>query len=269
MRTSLFIGALLSAGASSLAGCAFSDGDPWGEAEWSVEARFDEAGRASESGLRTSDDYRVVVEQLNWSVQAVQLAYALGDSVEGFDPSDPPPGYSLCHNGHCHADSGELVDYEDIAAELAAESGQGGAVITQAIETRLAIEASPTVFPLGACSNECRLERGRIATATVQTGELYLVARVTDAREGDAERLNGESLQVELRVNSQLDLQSALDLEIDGRRDPVVHFDASLTIDAGLFDGLQWADETALAAGLASALEDHASLTLSTTRASF
>lgn len=258
------IGALLSGG------CAFTDGDPWGTAEWSVEARLDEAGRTSAEGLRTSDDFRVQLDTLSWSIVSAQLGYAAGGSVEGFDPADPPPGYSLCHNGHCHADSGELVDYEDIAAELAAASGQGGVTITQAIDTSLALETTTAALPLGDCSNDCRLQRGRIATATLQTGDLRVVATVTDAREGEDNRLGGEALAIDVLIPATLALQSALDLELDGRKPPALRFEASLQLDAGLFDDTPWsAEPETLRAALAANLGEHATLTLTTTRADF
>ena len=43
-------------------------------------------------------------------------------------PGKPPPGYTLCHNGHCHHPSGRLVPYAEIEAELA-----GGGVGTAAV----------------------------------------------------------------------------------------------------------------------------------------
>lgn len=45
-----------------------------------------------------------------------------------FDPAKPPPGFSLCHNGHCHATSGALVPYAEVAAVAA-----GGSAAPQAL----------------------------------------------------------------------------------------------------------------------------------------
>lgn len=39
-----------------------------------------------------------------------------------FDPTNPPEGYSLCHNGHCHADDGSLPTYAEIEAALAGDA---------------------------------------------------------------------------------------------------------------------------------------------------
>jgi hypothetical protein len=40
-----------------------------------------------------------------------------------FDPANPPPGYTLCHGGHCHRADGALIDEAQIRAELQAKAG--------------------------------------------------------------------------------------------------------------------------------------------------
>ena len=41
----------------------------------------------------------------------------------------PPPGYSLCHGGHCHTTDGGIESYEEIEAKLAG----GGAVTVDSV----------------------------------------------------------------------------------------------------------------------------------------
>ena len=174
--------------------------------------------------------------------------------MEGFDPADPPPGYSLCHNGH--TPTPKLVDYEDIAAELAAASGQGGVTITQAVDTS-SRSRRPQPPPLGDCSNDCRLQRGLIASATLQTGDLRVVATVTDAREGEDNRLGGEALAIDVLVPATLALQSAIDLELDGQP-PALRFEASL--QATRVPSTTPSADQALRAALAANLGEHATL---------
>ena len=106
-----------------LSGC-LGDGLPWGQLETSMTASFaPPGGRLDDQGrLKTTANY--VVDDLKVTVgfDAFSLVLA-AQGAAGFDPANPPEGYSLCHNGHCHSDSGALVDYEDIALEMAGGSG--------------------------------------------------------------------------------------------------------------------------------------------------
>ncbi|MBM4373379.1 MAG: hypothetical protein FJ098_17105, partial [Deltaproteobacteria bacterium] len=107
------------------AGCAFTDGEPWGEVRPALRVVFDPSPErlTPEGWLRTTLGYGVELHALDVSVDGLTLSMAAGgEGAAVFDPADPPEGYSLCHNGHCHAASGALVSYEAIAAEL----GGGG-----------------------------------------------------------------------------------------------------------------------------------------------
>ena len=105
-------------GASS---CAFDDGDPWARASFELSLGFEPgAARLDDEGrLVTPGDWAIALETPIAHVDSVTLTMAGEAGTLSFDPAEPPPGYSLCHNGHCHADDGRLVDYEDIELELA------------------------------------------------------------------------------------------------------------------------------------------------------
>jgi len=118
---------------ASLTSCILPPGEGWVPIELNVQAVFESDGRIQENGrFKTSKNYEIEfgsVELLGLGFRLEALAAAQGLVV--FDPQNPPEGYSLCHNGHCHSASGELVDYEDIQEELNLASGASGLALFQ------------------------------------------------------------------------------------------------------------------------------------------
>lgn len=93
------------------AGCAFDDGEPWGRVETTLRAepRFD-------TPRITIDSVEIGIRNVRYYGPGTGAGGAAGGDVP-FDPANPPPGFSLCHGGHCHADDGRLVPYEEIGAD--------------------------------------------------------------------------------------------------------------------------------------------------------
>ncbi|MEO1268057.1 MAG: FKBP-type peptidyl-prolyl cis-trans isomerase [Myxococcota bacterium] len=58
---------------------------------------------------------------------------AKGDTADKdgpvFDPANPPKGYSRCHRGHCHHESGKVASYATIMKEMGATTMVGGKAI--------------------------------------------------------------------------------------------------------------------------------------------
>lgn len=224
-------------------GCAFEDGDPWGRAEVSMQARFaPEDGRLDEGRVKTTTNYAVRVDHLSIRFDGLSIGLAAEGGVTAFDPANPPPQYSLCHNGHCHHEDGRLVDYEDIALELAGGAG-GGPVITQAFdEVPVALSSEPTPIDVGACSSDCQLPRGALATATLTIGSLELEGRVFDRLTGDAARVDEGGLPLSLSMPLTLNYGVALE-GLVGKGEPVnVVLDGDFAVPSALFDGVEWAE---------------------------
>ena len=111
-------------GVALATGCAFDDGNPWGWIDTDLTI-----GSVPSSAEVSLDSQTALVDSIRLLVP--------GDSAGGvpdFDPSDPPPGYSLCHNGHCHAADGSLVDYEDIIAGTGGAASGPSAIINRRIQ---------------------------------------------------------------------------------------------------------------------------------------
>lgn len=169
--------------------CTIDDGNPWGEASFELKAQFDRANRG-EDRLRTSKDFEVQLDSVELEISTVSIGLGQGE-VTGFDPANPPEGYSLCHNGHCHAADGRLVDYEDIAAEIS--GGQVGAELIGAVDRSIsALDAEPIPVDCG----PCELERASFRTATIRVESLAMTGIVTDLR---AEKRIEDNTRFEVR----------------------------------------------------------------------
>jgi hypothetical protein len=112
--------------ATSLAtgGCASGPGGPFATVDGVIASEYAvPLDRALPDGwAKLATDYQLRINSARIGVVDAELRARTGGgggSGATFDPANPPPGYSLCHAGHCHRDDGALVSYEDIQAELA------------------------------------------------------------------------------------------------------------------------------------------------------
>ena len=100
-------------------GCALGPGHGWTRARIESTVTWSAEGRLQTDGLfKTSKNYRLRFEAFELKVQRVEIETVADGIDSDFDPAMPPPGYTLCHNGHCHNDAGELIDYDDILLEM-------------------------------------------------------------------------------------------------------------------------------------------------------
>ena len=239
--------------AGLLAGCAFEAGQPWGELDATVEVAFEPAGsRLDDQGrIKTSNSYRVRVDRLQVRIDAVTVRMASGAAgAAAFDPADPPPGYSLCHNGHCHHDSGALVDYADIELELRGVAG--GASVTMGVEpAAVSLEVGDrAALPLLPCEGRaCDLPRGALGGVEVVLGAMELSVLVSDTRDPDAFRLPEGEAELSLAAGQGLRITAPIDGRIDEEHPVGVGIGATLVVPESLFDGVEWPAAVAATAG--------------------
>lgn len=228
----------------SISHCSFQPGEPWAEIDAGVSARFVpemHAGRIDALGrLVTANGYALSFDTFALELGALVLLHSGPSAVTDFDPSSPPPGYSLCHNGHCHSDAGELVDYEEIQLEL--DQGGAGArpIIYPITDAALDVRAAATSYTLEECPAQtgCILDRGRISAVGLRVVGLRIRARVEDvtgARLGP----DGVAFVADLELDTQL-LRS-VKLDIDADTAPGIGLDASFEFPVAGFDAVQWA----------------------------
>jgi hypothetical protein len=238
LRGAAVAGALVAGGALA-PGCAWDVGEPFARLTARIEARLEvPADRDLGDGWQMlATSYQIAIDTLVVEAGAVALGDA-GDGAGVFDPANPPPGYSLCHNGHCHAEDGSLVPYEDIAAELG-----GGGVTTV---TRLPVGVLDLVASVARgleCTPSCDLPRANIVVATLDVTRVQASGRVRDG--GSPPRFGGErawALDLAFAADQPVVLSSPLDLPADRAHDPGVTLDLTLALTSRVFDAVAWAE---------------------------
>ncbi len=231
----------------ALGGCAWQPGQGFAVVEPSVRVAYESlSSRAASDGYqRLSSDYQVRLESASLRLSGIELLASASGSGSGagttFDPSRPPPGYSLCHGGHCHRDDGALVPYEQVAAEMGGGGGSS-AVVTLATEGPLDLLAPETRAM--ACAPECALPQTQVTQGRWSVAALRLEGSVRDSRV--PARFQGErSFVLELPTAPTTDapvaiLTGAVDLPSDRTHPPEAKLRLDLVLTAALFDAVDW-----------------------------
>lgn len=238
MRTHLIWPLLL------LAGCAWNEGEGFAVLEPTVKASYEpEEDREVYPGFQAlASNYQVRPSAAAITLQSVELIPRRVSTGGGrFDPSNPPPGYSLCHGGHCHRDDGALIPYEEIEAEL----GGGGAVtrplITLPVGEVNLFNRDPISVP---CQPTCELPQTELATGRWAITALRLQGVVRDGLA--TPRIAGEQ-GFELELASPPGgtpiavLEGDLDVPSDRENEPRVKLVLKLEIPSRIFDEVDWA----------------------------
>lgn len=265
MMTTRCLGALLCA--AMLTACTFEDGQPWGRAQVQLRTSSDFTQRAvSPNRLRVGNGFELEVQQFTWHVEAIELALAPPSTASiDFDPSAPPAGYSLCHNGHCHADDGRLVDYEDIALELHSGMGASALAFVQQLDGQQALFTTPATLAGDPerCTNRCELERGVLTLASVNIKEVTLTGIAHDVRD---ERLPVEGHPVSITLTEPISFSALLDDAQIGPGEPVERvLRARLMIGASVFDDIAWGDPVLAPQRFRANLLEHTDFTVNST----
>lgn len=226
-----------------IVGCALDAGEPFATLTPRLESRVEiSAGRDLGMGWqKLASNYEIRIDELVIDAEPLVLLDS-GVGAVGFDPANPPPGYSLCHNGHCHADSGALVDYEDIAAELAQGSGATAVVALPTGNLDLIVGVSRALN----CEPSCALPLANIGLATMAVTRIRGAGLVRDGNV--PARVEGEqswSLSFDFDPNTgddgdALTLSTALSLPADREHAPDVAMTAEFLFTSVVFDDVAW-----------------------------
>jgi hypothetical protein len=235
------------------AGC-LGEGRPWGEVELAVGVGFEPpASRLDEAGrLKTANDFRVELEGLDVEIGAVELLAEVAGVA--FDPSSPPPGYSLCHNGHCHADDGRLVPYDEIAAELA--GGAGSEVVVGVEGGVFALEGVGRVTGMTACGEAAPcVVSSPVTVGLVRVGVpvLRVRGRVFEGRTS-VQRVPVEGVPFEVSIATETTVATTGGWRFGPAERLGLSGVALVEVPASLFDGVSW--EAMEAAEIEAAIAD-------------
>lgn len=253
---SRWVALVLSTGLALVAGCAFEEGNPWARADFSSVVAFDEAGRSDGDRLSTSRNYEVELEGLIVEIGALSLTAGAANAVD-FDPANPPEGFSLCHNGHCHSDDGQLVDYDEIAASL---GGASSLEITSTVEKALAIGTGEGLVRGDDCGGTaCELPRGALTSSRIFVGSITLTGRAFETL--DDARIPEEGVDFDIEVAVDQQLQTPLDGIVGEELTGDVDVTGELVISASLLDAIDFSDLDSASSEVASEFAEEVSWT--------
>jgi hypothetical protein len=249
-----------------LAGCTFEDGSGFATIR---DARVSAAlvpGEARDLGNRT------VLTNLAYRVQLDQIELELGDTsleevqTQGgggdvqFDPANPPAGYTFCHSGHCHAEDGSLVSYEDIEVELAGGSEAFAPVVTLQVDGAFDLWAPETrLVRRFAPSRE--LPRTTLRRCAVGLARLTATGSVSGGPQGAGLGDTTLPLSVDLPLADQA-IDRVLSLSIDRDGPGEVSVRVALVVDGTLFDDVEFGAIAVDGAVVIAAPESDAALKL-------
>ncbi|HJN77229.1 MAG TPA: hypothetical protein QGF58_25110 [Myxococcota bacterium] len=182
-----------------------------------LDVAFDptEARDLGDGLVLTDTGARVQFQVLELDVAELRVEELIGGVT--FSEQDPPDGYSLCHNGHCHADDGELVDYATIEAEIG-----GGS-----FETALSWPIDGTIDALAG-------ETLTLSSCPQDLPELSLRRLSIDVTEL---RFEGTVDGQELWASMSGDALGPFTLDVDRSAPEAFSLDAALIFDGTGFDG--------------------------------
>lgn len=226
--------------AIGLVACATEPG--LGYRTWQAQVNFSfdyGSGRLSEdSWLRLDNDYEIKLERASVGGGQIELLTNMSDSTGNdavFDPANPPPGYSLCHNGHCHTTDGRLVDYEEIQAELAGGNSGQLHLLAAAILPAFDWQSGLTKTNLP-CQPSCELTKAQITKVRLHLRELSFAGRVRDSRANP--RFVGEQQWTYDHNALRLERSVQITISLDQPAQLVTLLAA--TLSPALWDSLTW-----------------------------
>lgn len=196
-------------------------------------------GRARDLGegaFLTDEGYRVRLEAARVQVTEVELLQLQGSSGGGggtFDPANPPAGYTQCHGGHCHADDGALVSYEEIEAMFAGGSARFEPLVTVPIDRELdVLDGEHVLFDEFLPSAE--LPQATIDRVEVVVSQLVLRGEIEGGTLDEP-----VMLEVELAIAEPLAATLSSRIDRDGPEE--IALEVELRLDATMFDDIDLA----------------------------
>lgn len=231
-----------------LTGCAWDAGEGFAVLEPSLTAAYTSpASREVGDGYqRLSSDYQVRLTIARMRLERIELlGRASGSGPTAFDPARPPPGYTICHNGHCDREDGAQVPYDEVEAEL---SGGGATATTVATLPVGEVDLLAGENRSLGCEPDCELPRTTVSNGKWPLTALRLEGSVRDGRA--TPRFVGERpFRLELstarpQAEPLAVLTGALHVPSDRAHAPRVVLALKLELTPESFDPVDWAAAT-------------------------
>jgi hypothetical protein len=232
-------------------GCALDAGESFAVLQPSVRAAYTSPISREVGGgyQRLPSEFEVRLTTARMHLERIALLGHEGESSPvTFDPANPPPGYLVCHNGHCDREDGLEVPYEEVEAELAGGGGAASTVATLPVgEVDL---LAPETRSLE-CQPDCELPSTNVVSGKWMVTGLQLEGTVRDTLA--TPRFAGERpFRLALTPSGEDDdhekpiavLTGGLDIPSDRAHAPRVVLDLTLEMTSEIFDPVDWAAAT-------------------------
>jgi hypothetical protein len=234
-------------------GCALDAGESFAVLQPSLRAAYTSPTSRDVGGdyQRLPSEFEVRLTTARMHLERIALLGSAGDRAPAtFDPANPPPGYTVCHNGHCDREDGSEATYEEVEAELAGGGGAASTVATLPVgEVDL---LDPETLALE-CQPDCELPSTNVISGRWTVTALQLEGTVRDSLA--TPRFAGErAFRLELTPSEDHDghdheepvavLTGGLDIPSDRAHAPRVVLDLALEMNSEIFDPLDWAAAT-------------------------
>jgi hypothetical protein len=226
-----------------LGACTWEPGQGFAVVEPTVRAAFEPlADRTTPDGYQQlASNYQVHVDGASLRLSGIELVAFAGGSGGGFNPANPPPGYSLCHGGHCHRDDGALIPYEQIAAEM---GGGGGSSTVATLPVAGPLNLLEPERSAVECLPDCALPQTTVSQGRWGIESLNLEGTVRDtrvpARFPGERRFRWVLSQAPGSDTPAAVLDGTVDLPSDRSTPPRAKLDLNLVLTARLFDAVDW-----------------------------
>ncbi|HEY8944937.1 MAG TPA: hypothetical protein VIM73_11780 [Polyangiaceae bacterium] len=215
--------------------CTFEDGHGFTTVrDARLAVAFEPGAREFEGAILTADGHRLRIDSFRLRAVRVELQELERGSAAGgqFDPANPPPGYSLCHGGHCHAEDGRLVDYAEVEAELDGGGARFLPVAAFPVARSLDVLGAEDT-PLDRVDPSPELPQASLRRVSVFAERIEISGTLSSPL-GDDFQPFSVALAVPLVFASGIDVESS-------REGPeVLRPQIALEIDGTLFDGVDW-----------------------------
>lgn len=226
-RTLTLVAVMLSAG------CAFGPGEPFATLTPSLNAQLHlPPGRGNPSPL--ANDYVVHITRFDVRYTEARLIQLGDTSASGFDPANPPDGYTICHNGHCDREDGALISYQEVAAGLPGGAGS----------TELAHVVVGTANQLGEvrpleCEGSCELAASTVNTVKLGVANLTIEGEVHDARL--VKRFDGvRPFVIDYVAPADTELSADVDIDVTRHSSPKVALELQPLLGPALLDNIEF-----------------------------
>ena len=225
-------------------GCDLGPGAGWTRVESDVHVAWEAAGRLDDKGqLTTSKSYLIDFESLEIEIESIAFETVEGAAETGFDPGNPPEGYSLCHNGHCHNANDELIPYETIRLEMGGASASSTwttQTIEETVQVKTDAEQSETNVPLGECDDlrgQCEIGPHDLRSVQINIRSAALNARVFHS-----EKLPLEGSVFPISSSGPITLTTYFPVELGADSKATLALSIQLLLKPQIWDAIEWED---------------------------